>query len=204
MQLNSLGSNFHSNLSSIQLSHSSFYRVRDLRIGLVLVLLACSLVYQQLGSFHLGSHISQLELCILESGNGLSELLSFLGVSNGSLQSALCNTQSLGSNTDTSAIQSVHCDLESLSLLAQHVLLRDTAVGEDQLVSGRALDTHLLFLGTEGKSGSSLLNDKGRDLLHLSASLLYDAGNCNHDINICFFTIGDEALGTIDDPLIAI
>ena len=82
--------------------------------------------------------------------------------------------------------------------------LRDTAVGEDQLVSGRTLDTHLLFLGTEGKSGSSLLNDKGRDLLHLSASLLYDAGNCDYDINICFFTIGDEALGTIDDPLIAI
>ena len=98
----------------------------------------------------------------------------------------------------------MHCDLEACALLAQHVLLRDTAVGEDQLVSGRTLDTHLLFLGTEGKSGSSLLNDKGRDLLHLSASLLYDAGNCDHDINICFFTIGDEALGTIDDPLIAI
>jgi hypothetical protein len=110
VQLNSLGSNFHSNLSSIQLSHSSFYRVRDLRIGLVLVLLACSLVYQHLGSFHLGSHISQLELCILESGNGLSELLSFLGVSNGSLQSAFCNTQSLGSDTDTSAVQ---CALRS-------------------------------------------------------------------------------------------
>ena len=98
----------------------------------------------------------------------------------------------------------MHCDLEACALLAQHVLLRDTAVGEDQLVSGRTLDTHLLLFGTEGKSGSTFLNDKGRNLLHLSASLLYDTGNCDNNIYISFFTVGDEALGSVDDPLVTI
>ncbi len=75
---------------------------------------------------------------------------------------------------------------------------------EDQLVSGRTLDTHLLLFGTECKAGSTFLNDKGRDLLHLAASLLYDTGYCENNVYVSFLTVCDEALGSVDDPLIAV
>ena len=204
MELNSLGGNLHSYLCGIQLSHSSFYRIRNLGIGLVLILLTCSLVNQHLGSFYLGCHVSELELGVLETGDGLSELLSLLGVSDGSLKSSLRDTQSLGSDTDTSAVKSMHSNLEACALLTKHSVLGDTAVSEDQLISGRTLDTHLLFLGTEGKSGSTFLNDKGGNLLHLSAPLLNSTGNSDNDINISLFTVGDEALGAVQNPLVSI
>ena len=68
-------------------------------------------------SLYLCRHISKLELCILELTDCAAELLSFLYILDGSLQSALCKTKSLGSDTDTSAVKSMHGDLEALALL---------------------------------------------------------------------------------------
>jgi hypothetical protein len=44
------------------------------------------------------------------------------------IQSAFRKAESLGSNSDTSAVQRVHRDIEALALCAEQVLLRDAAV----------------------------------------------------------------------------
>ena len=80
MQLNRFGRNLHSYLRRVELCHRRLYRIGDLRIFPVLVLLSGSLVYKHLGSLYLGCHIRQLELCVLEGTDALSELLSFLNV----------------------------------------------------------------------------------------------------------------------------
>ena len=98
----------------------------------------------------------------------------------------------------------MHSDTEALALLSQQILLRDTAVREDQLVCRRSADTHLLLLRTEGKAGCSLLHDKGRDLLGQSAALLNRACDRKDNIYVSFLTVGDKALGTVQYPLVAV
>ena len=204
MELNCLGRYFHSNLCCVQLSHSSFYGIGNLRVLLILCFLHCSCVYQILGSLYLGSHICQLELCVLECADGTSELLTLFYIVDGGLQSTFCQTQCLCSDTDTAAIQGVHCDVEALALLAQKVFLRDTAIREDQLVSGGSADTHLVFLGTESKSRSTFFYDECGDLFHHLAALLNLAGYSEDHVYISFLTVGDEALGAVEYPLVTI
>ena len=170
----------------------------------VLILRGCSLVNHVLSSLSLGSHVSQLELGVLECADGLAELLSLFYVSDGSLKSALADAECLCSDTDTSAVQRVHCDVEALALLSQHVCLRDAAVSEDQLISGGSADTHLLLLRTEGEAGSALLNDECGDFLGHAAALLNHAGDRKDHVYVCFLTVGDEDLGSVQNPLFAI
>ena len=67
------------------------------------------------------------------------------------------------------------------------------------------MDTHLVLLGSEGESRCVLLNDKRGELLLLSASLVLDnVGISNDDVDVCFLTVGDEALGTVQDPFLSV
>ena len=98
----------------------------------------------------------------------------------------------------------MHGNLEALAQLAQHVLLGNAAVREDQLVCRGSADTHLLLLGAEGETGSSLLHDEGGDFLDLPAPLLDGAGHCENDIYVSFLAVGDEDLGAVDDIVVPV
>src|SRR5699024_11036190 len=124
VELNSLGGDFHSHFRGVQFRLGSLYAV-----NLLSRLCHGSLVNQQLGSLYLGSHVSQLELSVLELSDGTSELFSLFYIFDGGLQSAFRQTQGLRGDSDPSAVQSVHGDVEALALLSQQILLGDAAVG---------------------------------------------------------------------------
>ena len=88
-----------------QLCLSSLDAVADLCTIHSFLLLQSGSVDQILCSLDTGLHLGQLELGVLESGDAAAELLTLLDVSDGLLQSALGDAQSLGSDTDTAAIQ---------------------------------------------------------------------------------------------------
>ena len=52
-------------------------------VGLVVLLSHSSTIDQQASSVNLGLHVSQLELGVLEGGQGLAELLAVLQVGDG-------------------------------------------------------------------------------------------------------------------------
>ncbi len=199
MELYSLCGDFHGYLCGVELG----------LCGLEAVLLLGGLghgclVHQKLRGLYLGGHVSQLELGVLQGGDGLAELLPLLGVGDGPLQSALRDAQSLCSDTDTSAVQGMHGNLEALAQLAQHVLLGNAAVREDQLVCRGSADTHLLLLGAESEARGSLLHDEGGDFFDFSASLLDGAGHGENDIYVSFLAVGDEDLGAVDDVVVSV
>ena len=88
----------------------------------------------------------------------------------------------------------MHRDIEALALLSEEIVLRDPAVRKDQLIGRGTADTHLVFLGPEGKARGSLFYDKGGDFLHHSAALFNLAGNREDNVNIRFLTVCDKAL----------
>ena len=156
MKLYSLGGDIHCDLCREEFGLSRLYRVAVL----VLLGVGCP-VYEELSRLALCGHIGKLELSVLLLCDRASELLTLLDIGDCPLKSALCNTECLCGDTDTSAVQGVHCDREALSACTQEVLCRDMAVLEDQLVSGGSSDTHLVLLRTEGEAGGVLLYYEG-------------------------------------------
>ena len=87
-----------------------------------------------LRSLHPCSHISELELCILECGDRFSELLSFLYEVDATVDRALAKTESLSGYTDTSTVKGMHSLIEALAPCSKHVFLRYPAVLENEFV----------------------------------------------------------------------
>jgi len=130
-----------------------------------------------------------------------------VGVLDDLFHSAFAKAQCLSGDTDTAAIEGSHSDIEALTLLAQQTVGRDAAVFHDQLAGGGAADTHLLFVLTNAEAGiGTLYNESGDLLAGLLGVLLIgdDAGNGNDDEHIGKAGIGDEDLGAIEDPVVAI
>ena len=170
----------------------------------MVLLLHGSGVDQELSSLHPGVHLGQLELGVLELGDTLTELDTLLGVLDGLLHGALAQTQSLRGDTDTTAVQRLHGDLEALALLAQHTILGDDAVLEDQVAGGAAADTHLLLVLTLSEAGVGLFHHEGGNLLHGTATLIGGlTGDGDDDEGISHVAVGDEALGAVEDVVLA-
>ena len=99
----------------------------------------------------------------------------------------------------------LHGNLEALALLAEHVLLGDDAVLEDQVGGGTAADAHLLLvlalMRSRGKSFSTMkaeiafvgLPQMVRDLVSRRRSTKVSAS----------VRVGDEALGAVEDVVLA-
>ena len=198
-QLHGTTGHVGSGIGSEQLGHGGIHGV-----GLVVLLLHGSGVDQELSSLHPGVHLGQLELGVLELGDTLTELDTLLGVLDGLLHGALAQTQSLRGDTDTAAVQSLHGDLEALTLLAQHTVLGDDAVLENQVTGGAATDTHLLLVLTLREAGVGLFHHEGGDLLHGTATLVGGlTGDGDDDEGISHVAVGDEALGAVEDVVLA-
>ena len=94
----------------------------------------------------------------------------------------------------------MHADLPTLAFFADQVACGDTAVFEDQVGGGRTTDAHLLFMQTGGEAGGALFNDEQGDALQTLGLI----GNCENDIGRSGVTIGDEALGAVQDVFVTV
>ena len=83
------------------------------------------------------------------------------------------NDHRLGANEAPPAIISIFVgeELEALAAHAQHTILRDTAILEDQLAGGRTTDAHLILSLADGEARIGALNDEGRAQLGGTALL---------------------------------
>src|SRR5699024_4696391 len=164
------------------------------------ILCNCRTVHQITGSLYLRRHICDLELRILELRDRTAKLLSFLYISDGLLQRALSNAQSLRCDADSAAVQRRHSDAEALAFLSQEVLLRNDAVLEDQLCGGRTADTHLLLLGADAEAREVLLYDERGDALRALALI----GHREDDVDIRLAAVRDENLAAVEDIMVAL
>ena len=71
----------------------------------------------------------------------LTELDTFFGIVKRTFISALSDTESLSTDTDTAAVESCHSDLEALAFFAEQVFLRNFDVIEDQFCRRRRANT---------------------------------------------------------------
>ena len=159
---------------------------------------------QELRSLHAGVHVGQLELGILELRQTLMELDTLLRVLDGLLNSALAKAERLGGDADTAAVERLHGDLEAGTLLAEHTVLGDHAVLENQVAGGTAADTHLLLVLALREAGVGILDDESGNLLHRAAALVRGlAGDGDDHEGVGDVAVGDEALGTVEDVVLA-
>ncbi len=77
-------------------------------------------------------------------GNGLAELHTFLGISDGIFQTGTADTAGLRADADASGVESRHHLLKSLSRLAQQISRRNFRILENQF--GRAGGQNAQFL----------------------------------------------------------
>ena len=161
-------------------------------------------VDQELRGLHTGVHLSQLELGVLELGDALAELNALLGVLDGFLDSALAQAQGLRGDTDTAAVQGLHGDLEALALLTQHTVLGNDAILEDQVAGRTAANTHLLLVLALREALVVLLHDERGDLLHAATALVNGlAGDGDDHEGVSYVAVGDEALGAVQNVVLA-
>ena len=169
-------------------------------IVLVILLLHGSGVHQVLGGLHPGVHIGQLELGVLELAQALAELDTLLGVLDGLVDSALAQAQGLRGDADPAAVQGLHGDREALALFAQQVLLGDDAVLKDQVAGGGAADAHLLLVLAGGEAGEALFHNEGGDAV-VALGLV---GHGKDHEGVSHVAVGDEALGAVEDVVVAL
>ena len=122
-------------------------------VVLVVVLGNSCLPGQKTGCVDVCLILSHTELGVLESGDGLAELLSLFAVLDGFVKSALSDTNRLCSDTDTAAVESLHGNLEALAYAAEDVVFVDADVVVINLSVGSAADTHTLDVGLNFDTG---------------------------------------------------
>src|SRR5664279_2718161 len=118
-------SNARGGLGGEQLRHGCCGAVRQ-----TMVLVPGCPVDQQASGVDLSGHVGDHPLNRLQRGNGLTELNAFLGVCQGRIERPLSDPQSLGGNSNSSAVKGRHRNLETLAFLSEQGVLRNAAVRE--------------------------------------------------------------------------
>ena len=77
-----------------------------------------------------------------EARSLLTELIPGFGIFHRGVEGRLRHPQALGGNTDAPAVESAHGNFEAEARLAQHILLRDAAVLENEFCGHRGPDAH--------------------------------------------------------------
>src|SRR3954469_4471684 len=158
---------------------------------------ARSVVDHQPRRFDLSRHLRQLKLNSLKFGNALAELLALLRVLGGVLPCPTRHTQHLRANADAAFVQSFNRDLVALADFAQHVILRNPAVFQNQFARGRSANPEFVFLLSNCETGEFFLNNKSRNSL---VSRRWING-CKQHKDSSLFCIGDPKLAAVQNVI---
>ena len=145
---------------------------------------------------HLGLHLRQLELGVLELGDGLAELLALLHVGHGLVNGPLGDAHCLGADADAPAGQGTHGDLIAQALLAQQLVRRNPHVHQRHLTVGRGPDAHAGNLLADGEARCVPVHHKGGQPLHAPQRLV---GQGEDDEGVGKTRVGGEHLLPVED-----
>src|SRR5207245_4905889 len=91
-------------------------------------------------------------------------------------------------------------ELVALALLAEEVLGGDAAVLEEQLAGFAGVQAHLLLDAADAEARGSALDDERSD----PAGFRFAFGDGRDDVRIGHPGVGDEALGSVQDPAVGL
>ena len=124
-------------------------------------------------------------------------MLAFVGILDGMRQSIFRSAQNGTAQFDSSDVEDIDRNLESLFPLVEQVFDRHMDVIEKDLTGRRPLNSHLLFLGVFRNPFGMSVYDEGREVF-----VIIDFGEYNHDIRES--PIGDPHLLSVDDIVLAV
>ena len=109
------------------------------------------------------------------------------------------NAERLGCNARARLIQCLHRDAEALALDAEQPVGRNAAIGEHDLVGGRALDAHLVLDLAELEAGVVCVTDERRRAFGTQLFV----GHREDDADIGDRDVGDEHFRAVEHVMIA-
>ena len=159
-------------------------------------------VQHRLGGLDLRRARGQFELGVLERRDRRPERLAVLGV----VDRRGDRRPRLRHRTDRDGqplLRQVVAEVaERLALLPQHVGRGHPHVDEGQLGGVLHLAAHLVQFAAAGEAGHAVLDDEQRQPLAPVVGIRRRAGNHDHQVGL--HAAGDERLGAVDDPVVAV
>ena len=155
-------------------------------------------IEQRARRLEIGRHVSQLELGVLELGNGFAELLALLHIDYRLIKAALRPAQRAGADVQPAAIEPGHGKLEAVTFLAHAVGNRHAGILEHDLRSRRCVPAQLAFGCAERDARRVLFDDKARNALGAAV-----AGSHHDDVDVIISAAGNELLGAVQHIVIA-
>src|ERR1700740_3197999 len=185
----------HRDLGGIQLRHRR--RLRDALAG---VFDHGGAVAEEPRGVNLGCHVSEHELDGLEVRDRPPEGLALLGVVARGLVRAAGDADGERADGDAASVEDFHGVDEAIADLAEDVLARYTAVFEHELrgVAGAHAELVLFLAGAD--AGAVHLDGEGGD----AVLLVFAVGDGEDDGDVGVTRVGDEVLGAVEDPAVAV
>ena len=144
---------------------------------------------EQAGGFDFGLHVCEHKLDGLEFSDGFAEGTPLFGISRGGFESALRETDRLGSDAYSAAIERFERDLEPLPFFAQAIFLRHFAIGKNNFRRTGRPQPHFIFVAAHAKAGERRLDEKSS----YAASACSGIGLREDEIDSAFAAVGDPA-----------
>ena len=127
---------------------------------------AGGVVSHQPRGFDVGGQAGKLKLDSLKLGDGLAELLAFLGVSDGVFERAARHAEHLRADADAALVERFDRHFVTLADFAQHVRLGNAAIFQDQFARGGGADPQLVLLLAHAEArGVALDQERGDPLV---------------------------------------
>ena len=196
MNLDALGGDMDGNFAGKVFGHACFAG----EAHVFLIGKPGGLIDKQARGFHLSSHVGELELNGLKVGDGLVELLAFLGVARRRLEGALRHAKAQGCDRNAAPVEDFQAADEAFAFRAEQVFPREAAIGEDDF--GRVAGTHaqLVFFLARTEARSALFEDESADAVRVFG--LIGDGHGHADVGVG--AIGGEGFGAIQNPALAV
>ena len=168
-----------------------------------LVLEPGGLVGQHAGRLDHYGQVGDLEGDTLVDSDGSAKCNPCLGVVGRGLEAGLGQSDGEGADRDTSVIQSLKELLEAGARLAEQVLAWHVAVVEGQPVSVGRVPAQLV-VGRLDDESLCAGRDQDRTDLGRAVRIVAGTGRDRHNGGDVGATVGDECLGTADNPFVTI
>src|SRR5581483_2282303 len=128
------------------------------------------------------------------------ERLALVHVAAGVVEGALGDAHRLGADDRPGPVEGAHGVVETLALLADHVLVGDAHVLQDHLAGGAGPDPELVFQLANGEAGPVLLDHEAADAAVPGGPV----GLGEDHVVVRDPGVGDPLLAAVDDPLVAV